>query len=352
MSIMAFIGDIGSGKTVTAVDRGIEYMARGGLLVSNITLKMDGVQKRARRKYGVEIDPSQYIKLDPDDLAGEFWRLIPGGTREKPTLAIFDEIQDHYNARDTLQKDRKVGSGVRRVLDFLTKSRKLHVDVIFVSQAISNVDKQWRTMCNCMWNFVDVEKFHIAGLGGIRTHVPVFVCARFAKDFRTYTGPREWRWKDQELFDCYDTDELFMESMTLQGYVMKGPKKVGKVGTMSWKKVGVAVGVSACVCYGMVARMEKKVLAAIESSKAAAVPAALPEKTAPASAQTHSEPAVQAVVPVAVMFNTDGTARYYQSDGSRISTRARQVTQGGGSDQSPTAVYMERLRAVMPGDAS
>lgn len=211
--IEGFEGRVGSGKSFAAVRRMVEHLSRGLTVATNITLNWDGVVEFARSEYGVEVNRDQLVDLShlDDEKLGEFYKWTPKGEPGAPVLVVIDEAHLIFNARDWAKTSRGL-------LAFLTQSRKHDTDIIFISQAMTNVDKQFRVLFQYIWRFRDLRKTTVPGLGirwdtmlqvitfGAHSGEMLLAC-NYDYDGKTLNN-REFVSMDKRIFACYNTREL------------------------------------------------------------------------------------------------------------------------------------------------
>jgi hypothetical protein len=192
-------GRLGGGKTLWAVERMAKYLATGGNVCTNVLLFPEELWKNVRRKWGVEYERTQLKLLPPCD-ASDFFKTIPLGTRDHPALCVIDEVAEFFGARNWKKQEELF-------LSFLRQSRKLHVDVIFISQHADQVDKGIRQLAQYIWVMRDLTTWKMPLLG-ISFPFPVIVRMCFDYTGRHQVAPKEFWHRDESWFKCYDTDSL------------------------------------------------------------------------------------------------------------------------------------------------
>lgn len=200
MGIEVYEGVLGGGKSYHAVLHALEFLAHGGRVYTNIVLVQKACEDWCRSRYGVQLDwENQYTFLRGDDMP-RLHEVVKGGTSDSPTLCILDEIHLYHNARDWAHASKGL-------LQWLTQSRKIHVDVICITQHRNNLDKQWIRLVFRYWRFRDLRKVKLPGLG---IPIPFFQClsTSFDIDGRTQLS-RKFERFDMSVFGCYDSDQLF-----------------------------------------------------------------------------------------------------------------------------------------------
>lgn len=236
MGIEVYEGVLGGGKSYHAVKHALEYLAHGGRVYTNIALVESACKKWCASRYGVELDwVNQYRFLSGSDMAN-LHKIVVGGTSDSPTLCILDEIHLYHNARDWAQASRGL-------LQWLTQSRKLHVDIICITQHRNNLDKQWVRLVYRYWRFRDLRKFRLPKIG---LKIPFFQClaTSFDIDGRTQLEKR-WERFDNSVFGCYSSEQLFDGVSDFAGSGLK-PLKLKKAKVkIRWKLV-VCLSVALC----------------------------------------------------------------------------------------------------------
>lgn len=193
-------GTLGGGKSYHAVERALRYLAGGGRVFSNIELVPGECAAYVRDNWGLELQwDEQYHFLSAHDIA-RLHEVVKGGTKDAPVLCILDEIHLYHNARDW-------ASASKGLLQWLTQSRKLFVDVICITQHRNNLDKQWVRLVAKYWRFRDLRKYRLPGLG---LKIPFVEClaSEFDQDGRTLIR-REWERFEKRVFRCYCSEQLF-----------------------------------------------------------------------------------------------------------------------------------------------
>jgi zona occludens toxin (predicted ATPase) len=225
--IEIYEGRLGGGKTYSATIRIVEELAKGRQIFTNVTLKWEAVKAYVEKKWGVMLSDEQFVTLE----YGQIKRFREFITRD--SLVVIDEAHLWFNARDWSQTDRDV-------LAMLTQSRKIKVDVIFISQSAANIDKQFARLVQYIWRFRDMETFFI--LPGLRWPFKHIVQAQYDYDGRTRLN-RFWKTKDKEIFGLYETNALLSDVGVKEGI---GTRKLDKVTKkkkgMKWVVVAVVLG--------------------------------------------------------------------------------------------------------------
>lgn len=247
--IECYVGLIGGGKSYNAVHRMIEYMAAGGVVVTNITLKLDpwfntskhfiarnktfehegekvnahGVRHLLRTRYKWEYQEGQYIHVTNDQLLEHGLNAHLPTSTGKPVLVVFDESADFWDIDDRSKADKEFLSNLRH-------SRKLGIDYIFIIQEMSELNKRVRNQVAWVWTFQDMETFRVPGLRLPMKYIPPFhwgtqilcnqwIRKQYEKGGKTEPVKRIWRYKEQCFFGCYQTEEMHRELNFKEGVV-------------------------------------------------------------------------------------------------------------------------------------
>jgi hypothetical protein len=192
--IEIFQGRIGGGKTYNAVLRIASHAAKGGHVFTNIELHPQGFVKLCEAKFRQTINFDEQIHYLGIDQISCFNKHIASGSPDVPVLVVIDEAHLWFNARQWSKADPNF-------LTFLTQSRKVQVDVIFITQSMATIDKQLRIQAQFVWAFKDFRRF----LSWFP--FPLIMCLRFDVDASTLID-YHWVYKRKIVFDAYNTNAL------------------------------------------------------------------------------------------------------------------------------------------------
>jgi hypothetical protein len=212
--IELYEGRLGGGKTYSATVRMVDHVRRGGVVCTNVEIKWDAVKDYIAKQFGLVAEDEQFIPLTDDEI-GLFHRHTPSGTPELPVLVVIDEAHLTFNARDFAQTDKLY----RETLTFLTQSRKVNTDVIFIAQSVLNMDKQFMRLVQFIWRFRDLGKWKIPGLG-IKYPFKQLLAVQFDYDGKTILQ-RSFVNKDKRIFGLYNTNSLIRQFPRLQATTTK-----------------------------------------------------------------------------------------------------------------------------------
>lgn len=198
--IECFEGTLGGGKSYHAVKRALDYLAVGGRVFSNIELVQSECESFVADRYGLSLQWSeQYRYLNASDIA-RLHEVVKGGDKDCPVLCILDEIHLYHNSRDW-------ANASRGLLQWLTQSRKLFVDIICITQHRNNLDKQWIRLMGRYWRFRDMRKWKMPGIG-LRIPFVQALAVELDQDGKTVIQKTFERF-DNRIFRCYSSEQIF-----------------------------------------------------------------------------------------------------------------------------------------------
>jgi hypothetical protein len=230
-------GKIGSGKTLYCVGLVIKHLAKGGTIYTNINLDLEAVARLVRRRHRRIIRPEQVQYIDLVEC--EKWQeLIKWGTPALPVLVLLDEIHLFFNARDWA----KTQSLHKSMLSFLSQSRKAAVDVVFIAQVATTLEKQFRVQCE--WEFYcrKLKDIPIPLFGNL----PIDRMLLVQRDMESEKPiSRKVVAYDRQLWPCYDTRAFLDKEMreAAERFQRVEPFKLEKVPVIS-KRTLAAVAVA------------------------------------------------------------------------------------------------------------
>lgn len=149
-----YCGALGSGKTSFAFERGLLHLLKGGTVVTNIHAHRERIADWMQDDHGLQFDPERLVTIDD---GADVWKSAVVGNDELETMLIIDEAHVEHNARDWNK------TAAEQVL-FNTMARKLKVHLIYITQDINNVDKQFRRMAQMIWYCRNAKQYRFLGL--------------------------------------------------------------------------------------------------------------------------------------------------------------------------------------------
>lgn len=234
--VEAFVGLVGGGKSYSSVRRMLNYIASGGVCVSNILLTGYDVDSKSFDpaspvlSYLADVlhwsyQPGQYQFISFDDMAtmpGWFTRVPGGQSRTKRTLLCIDEATDLF---DSLDRGKLNNDSVyRELFRFLRLSRHAHIDVLFICQDLNSINIRLRGLVGCIWRSTDLSTFRIGGSLRIALPINCFLLQQFDRTGKLELR-REFVSKDSRIFDLYQS-EAFHDDL---GITFSGPVSDGHI---------------------------------------------------------------------------------------------------------------------------
>lgn len=212
MTVYLVTGRLGSGKSLAAVGRMVDYLRKGRRVVANFHVDVSSVcitPKERLSRGVVEVIPD---RPNSQVLLG----LGRGGPSEHEAgLLVLDECATFLNSRQWSGQDRAA------VVDWFLHTRKLGWDVILIVQHQSMLDKQLReAICEYLVVVKRADKLRLPVIGWIaKVSLPRFHIA-FVRYGMEPTAPiaERWIYRGNSLFAAYDTRWLSDATMAAGHY--------------------------------------------------------------------------------------------------------------------------------------
>lgn len=209
MSVWFVTGVLGGGKTLVSVSRAIPYLEKGRPVATNLDLFFD------RFPENYTTSKPYCLRLPDHPSSNDLKALGYGNTsanEEKNGLLIFDECGTWFNSHGWNAPDRK------EFIDVLIHIRKYGWDVMFLVQDFEMVDKQCRqAICEYLVTCRRTDKINIPVVSALtkaltgqpfplpRMHIGTVMYGRTQKAIKADV----WRYRGTELFDFYNTKQVF-----------------------------------------------------------------------------------------------------------------------------------------------
>lgn len=198
-------GKMGSGKSHEAASKIVLKLSRGGYVYTNIRLNFDSVAELVRLRHRRRIRPEQirYIDLIDDE---RWHQAIEWGVQGEPVLLVLDEIHLWFNARDWA-KTEKLHRGM---LDFLSQTRKAAIDIVFICQSATLLEKQFRVQAEWEFYFRSFQDIYVPIFGKLPFRLRLMVQKDVENDkvIRRKIGSY-----DRAIFGTYDTAAMLSKQM-------------------------------------------------------------------------------------------------------------------------------------------
>jgi hypothetical protein len=203
MPIYCVTGKLGSGKTLIAVGKALDYAAQGRRVVANFHIDT----APACRSIDSKLSNAVITVIPPRPTSDDLRALGRGGeTEDTAGLLILDECAVFLNSRDWNSADRK------GVVDWFLHARKLKWDVLLIVQHQSMLDKQVReAICELLAVCRRMDRMNIPVLSWFwavklpRLHVAQVRYGMGLHDPKAET----WVYRGTHLFACYATEAIF-----------------------------------------------------------------------------------------------------------------------------------------------
>lgn len=220
MAIHFISGKPGGGKTLYTVKLIIEELVFGSrCIITNVALNLGALNEYLQKTYPSKtIDLFSRVKLLEDEQAWQFFRYRPNGlvlpehTKEmwekgltpdyskvtdSGVLYAIDEIHIGFNARKWMNTGQSV-------IYYLSQHRKLGDTVLCITQAIGNVDKQFRSVTQDFTYLRNVAKERM----GLFNLPSVFIRRTYGEPYSANAVAMEtgtFKLDVTGLASCYDT---------------------------------------------------------------------------------------------------------------------------------------------------
>lgn len=220
-------GTLGGGKTLRGVREIASHLARGLFVYTNIEYVFSGLRVYCRAAHRVEIQRKQIRRLPPMEDVKDWVDAIEFASEAEPILVVIDESAIFWNSRDWAETQKHQ----KNMLAFLRQSRKAGVNICFIAQESTDLDKQFRNLAELLINCRNMAKIkvpviNVPLLGLFRYHV---IEVSKQGGIRDLVISAEWWWalgRNKLLFNCYKT-EAFLDSYMTELAATK--KRLGAV---------------------------------------------------------------------------------------------------------------------------
>lgn len=220
MAIHFISGKPGGGKTLYSVKLIIEELAFGTrCVITNVALNLGAMNEYLQKTYPSKtIDLFARVKLLEDEQAWQFFRYRPNGlilpehtkdmwekgqtpdysgVTDSGVLYVIDEVHIGFNARKWMNTGQSV-------IYYLSQHRKLGDTVLCITQAIGNVDKQFRSVTQDFTYLRNVAKERM----GLFNLPSVFIRRTYGEPYSQNAVAMEtgtFKLDVTGLASCYDT---------------------------------------------------------------------------------------------------------------------------------------------------
>lgn len=201
-STTVITGTLGGGKSLAAVDFAMDRLALGGTVLTNIPMYRDKLEEWMRDEWGLKMDQSRLIDIGQESIEN-FQNVAVRGNSKVPSMMVLDEAALDLNARDWKNRTDEE-------FNFVVLARKLRIDLIFIAQDATDMDKQIRKKmqteihCRSMMNYFEGFK------------LPLFFRVRYTIQLNGKPWRRgvDVKWKAQS-WGMFDSHALHGEKASL-----------------------------------------------------------------------------------------------------------------------------------------
>jgi len=202
---------VGAGKSYYTATRILAHLAEGGSVFASTTfgLLWEKAKDLVEERWGKTLEDGQYQTFPQEDIP-RLHEVTPCGSDDCPVLVVVDEAHIELNARDWGDKSK------RPFFNWLTQSRHQNTDVIFISQAAANMDKQIARLATRVIRMRNLVGWQIPGIG--RWPLRQFVVGTYDRDGKTLQN-RRFIWHDNAVFRVYDSKVMRSAHKRAEGIV-------------------------------------------------------------------------------------------------------------------------------------
>lgn len=216
-------GKLGAGKNLCAVSKMQQYLKEGRTVATNIDIKVEKLLGSKKLKNTRVIRLPDHPKLEDLEAIG---RAYKGSYDEEKSGGIFlDECGTWLNARDWQDKSK------RPLLDYLLHIRKRGWDMFFLIQDVAVLDKQFRkSLAEHVVYCRRMDRMTVPIIGvllkmlGIKQVFPKLHVGvvKYGDNPQSLTID-QWWYRGVDLYDAYDTTQIFSPSYSDGTYTLLPP---------------------------------------------------------------------------------------------------------------------------------
>lgn len=148
--VWGVVGNLGGGKSLSAVNLAVRSMLNGYFVCSNITINTDEIA----RSFDCPWVKKLYLHISLDDPSFDPFKLPCGSPRGssggKRVIIVLDEVAEWFDQYTNASRDPRI----QRVWSWLRHSSKRSQDVVIVCQRQEYINKVVRTLI-ARWIWVD-----------------------------------------------------------------------------------------------------------------------------------------------------------------------------------------------------
>lgn len=223
MAVYIVTGKLGNGKTLCSVGRIRDYLQKGARVATNLDLKLHNMFGRKARNMEVIRIPDKPSIYDLECIGKGYEGPYD---ESKFGLLVLDECGTWFNSRNWNDKTRQA------VNDWFLHARKLRWEVLLIVQDVEILDSMARRAIAEHTVFCRrLDRVRIPLISPLIKMVTTFnlTLPRIHRAKVCYgISPTDlvtdvWVYRGNDLFACYDTDQLFLESYSSGPYCYLSP---------------------------------------------------------------------------------------------------------------------------------
>jgi Zonular occludens toxin (Zot) len=203
--IRIITGPLGAGKSLYCSMDIFSDLCSGKTVCTNIDVDFFEMARLAYVVKRIHLNPSQLIYFDLN-VTEDFCSIVPRGTPDCFIEVYLDEIHLWFNSRDWQQTKIRH----KRLMSYLTQSRKFFNNITFITQVVENVDSQFRGMAE--WIQCIVPSSHMP-LGIIKSLPVKFFFIVFKDASNGNVIKKAVRRYDKRFFKTYRSFQLLDNEM-------------------------------------------------------------------------------------------------------------------------------------------
>lgn len=195
-STTVITGTLGGGKSLAAVDLGMDHLSKGGTVIANIPIYREKVAAWMKDEFGLVMDQKRLVLLDQASIA-DFQNLAMRGNDRHTVMMLLDEAALDVGARDWKKHSDEQ-------FNFVVLCRKLKIDLVLIAQDANDIDKRIRQKMQTEINCRSLMNLPVIG-DFIR--LPVFIRVRYTIELgkKPWRTGAKWSWKAPSwgMFDSH-----------------------------------------------------------------------------------------------------------------------------------------------------
>lgn len=220
-------GSLGGGKSLLGCEMAMDHFSYGGTVVSNMELYPEPIAKWLFDEFRLKFDPKRYVKMGQETIR-DFYNYAMRGTEENTVMMLLDEAALDLNAHDWK-------TSAREMFDFVVLARKLKIDLRFIAQNATDMDKQLRLKFQRETHCREVFKM-FKDWSGIEMPGKLFVRVPYVLTVgqKPWRQRPQWRWGSHAM-GCYNSHALHGEKAQLFGALEEASRgKLERVKQSTW----------------------------------------------------------------------------------------------------------------------